>query len=297
MIDTKLLEALAAVIEEQSFDKAARRLFLTQSAVSQRIRLLEEKIGQMLVIRSVPIKPTLAGMALLRHYRQLSMLEESLFEELSPQENRERLSVKLAVNADSLDTWFQECVRKIIAAERVLLDLLVDDQSVTHSYLRSGEVQGAITSTPASFQGLTTLALGSLDYCCVATPAFQTRHFPHGLTWEHAQSAPVVMFNHKDRLQHDYLHLLFGETLTPPAHVMPSNTSFQGIILCGGAYGMVPRILARPYLEAGNLVDLRPETPLPVPHYYQCWSLQNRVLQDLAEIIVSTAKDKLSWTS
>jgi Transcriptional regulator len=173
MLDTKHLQALAAVITEQSFEKAARTLFLTQSAVSQRIRQLENQVGQMLVVRSAPVRPTPAGMAMLRHFRQLAVLEESLFEELAPRESEEFVSVTLAVNADSLDTWFSRSVRDILTGEKVLLDLVVDDQSVTHAYLRSGEVQGAITSTPANFQGLVTHDLGDMEYLCVATPEFR----------------------------------------------------------------------------------------------------------------------------
>jgi LysR family transcriptional regulator (chromosome initiation inhibitor) len=293
MIDTKHLQALAAVITEQSFERAARSLFLTQSAISQRIRQLEEHVGQMLVVRSVPIRPTSAGMAMLRHFRQLSILEESLFEELAPGESSTTVTVTLAVNADSLDNWFLRSIPDILAEENVLLDLVVDDQSVTHAYLRSGEVQGAITSTPANFQGLLTHDLGDMEYLCVATPAFRSRHCPHGFDRQAADTAPIVIFNHKDALQHEFLRQHFGEAITPPAHVMPSNISFQGLILQGGAYGMVSSILAEPYLKKGELIDLTPGETLRVPHFYQCWSLQSSLSRRIAEIIVRTARANL----
>lgn len=294
MLDTKQLQALAAVITEQSFEKAARTLFLTQSAVSQRIRQLENQVGQMLVVRSAPVRATPAGMAMLRHFRQLAVLEESLFEELAPRESEEFVSVTLAVNADSLDTWFSRSVRDILAGEKVLLDLVVDDQSVTHAYLRSGEVQGAITSTPAKFQGLTTHDLGDMEYLCVATPEFRTRHCPQGFDREAAGTAPMVIFSHKDALQHEFLKQRFGEDIEPPMHVMPSNISFQGLILAGGAYGMVSRILAAPHLDRGDLVDLAPGETLRVPHFYQCWSLQSGLSRRISDIIVRTARAHLS---
>lgn len=294
MLDTKHLQALAAVITEQSFEKAARTLFLTQSAVSQRIRQLENQVGQMLVVRSAPVRPTPAGMAMLRHFRQLAVLEESLFEELAPRESEEFVSVTLAVNADSLDTWFSRSVRDILTGEKVLLDLVVDDQSVTHAYLRSGEVQGAITSTPANFQGLVTHDLGDMEYLCVATPEFRTRHCPQGFDREAAGSAPMVIFSHKDALQHEFLRQRFGEEIEPPMHVMPSNISFQGLILAGGAYGMVSHILVAPHLERGDLVDLAPGETLRVPHFYQCWSLQSGLSRRISDIIVRTARAHLS---
>jgi LysR family transcriptional regulator (chromosome initiation inhibitor) len=290
MIDSKQLEALAAVITEQSFDKAARVLFLTQSAVSQRIRQLEERIGRMLVVRSSPVRPTPAGMALLRHYRQLAMLEQDLFDEIGPGENRGLETVKLAVNADSLDTWFLRGVRNILAEGGVLLELVVDDQSVTHAYLRSGEVQGAITSTPANFQGLLTHDLGDMEYLCVATPNFRDRYCRHGFDLEAAKHAPMVIFSRKDALQHEFLQQRFGEAISPPVHVMPSNISFQGLILEGLAYGMVSRILAEPHVQRGELVDLAPGETLRVPHFYQCWSLQSGLSRRMAEAVVATAR-------
>jgi len=293
MIDTKHLEALTAVITEQSFEKAARSLFLTQSAVSQRIRQLEERIGQMLVVRSVPVRPTPAGLAALRHFRQLTVLEESLFEELAPGRNSEPATMTLAVNADSLDNWFLRSIPEILANENVLFDLLVDDQSVTHAYLRSGEVQGAITSTPATFQGLVTHDLGDMEYLCVATPQFRERHCPRGFDKKAATQAPMVIFNHKDALQHEFLRQRFGEEIRPPVHVMPSNISFQGLILQGSAYGMVSSLLAKPHLAPGELIDLTPGETLRVPHYYQCWSLQSSLSQRVGDIIVRTAQANL----
>jgi len=293
MLDSKHLQALAAVITEQSFEKAARALYLTQSAVSQRIRQLEEHIGQMLVVRSAPVRPTPAGMAVLRHFRQLAVLEDSLFEELAPKMNSKPVTMTLAVNADSLDNWFLRSIPEILEKENVLLDLLVDDQSVTHAYLRSGEVQGAITSTPAAFQGLLTHDLGDMEYLCVATPRFRSRHCPRGFDRDAALRAPVVIFNHKDALQHEFLRQRFGEEIRPPVHVMPSNISFQGLILQGGAYGMVSRMLAEPYLARGELIDLAPGDKLRVPHYFQCWSLQSGLSRRVGEIIVRTARTTL----
>lgn len=294
MIDSKHLEALAAVITAGGFDKAAQALFLTQSAVSQRIRQLEERVGRMLVVRSSPVRPTPAGMALLRHYRQLATLEQSLFEELGANETPGRETVTLAVNADSLDTWFLQSVGSLLADGNLLLELVVDDQSVTHAYLRSGEVQGAITSTPARFQGLETHDLGDMAYVCVATPEFIRRHCPRGFDRDAANQAPMVVFSHKDRLQHEFLHQHFGHEINPPVHVMPSNISFLGIILHGGAYGMVERSLAEPHIREGRLIDLAPGETLLVPHFYQCWSLQSGLSRQVARAVVATAKTCLT---
>ena len=60
-IDLSQLRALAAVVDEGSFDAAASALHLTPSAVSQRIKALEQSAGRVLVRRTKPTEATEAG--------------------------------------------------------------------------------------------------------------------------------------------------------------------------------------------------------------------------------------------
>ena len=103
-LDPAALDCLAALADEQGFERAAQRLSITQSAVSQRLRTLEAQVGQPLVVRSRPLRLTEAGKVLLRFARQLQALRvdvaRELGERVAPQS---RLAI--AVNADSLATW------------------------------------------------------------------------------------------------------------------------------------------------------------------------------------------------
>ncbi len=78
MLDYAGLEALAAVLREGSFDRAARKLHVTPSAISQRIKLLEERVGQVLVMRGTPCTGTEAGRRLCLHVEQVALLENEL---------------------------------------------------------------------------------------------------------------------------------------------------------------------------------------------------------------------------
>jgi len=102
MLDYKLIEALALVIDEGGFERASASLCITQSAVSQRIRLLEEVCGQILLIRSSPPEPTPVGRNLLKHYRQVKLLEENLLVDLSINEDGPSPTLTIAVNAADL---------------------------------------------------------------------------------------------------------------------------------------------------------------------------------------------------
>lgn len=105
MLDYPLIAALAAVIREGSFEKAARSLHLSPSAVSQRVKLLEQRLGQVLVVRDSPCRATSAGLQLCRHAEQVSLLERELMASLPPRTGQGRPGhLRLAVNADSLST-------------------------------------------------------------------------------------------------------------------------------------------------------------------------------------------------
>ncbi|MFD1214953.1 LysR family transcriptional regulator, partial [Arthrobacter sp. GCM10027362] len=57
------LATFAAVVEHGTFDAAARRLHVTPSAVSQRIKAMEQAAGRVLLQRTAPVQPTAAGEA------------------------------------------------------------------------------------------------------------------------------------------------------------------------------------------------------------------------------------------
>src|SRR6478735_5010829 len=100
------LAALAAVVEHQTFDAAARALSITPSAVSQRIRALEAQLGRVAVTRSRPCRPTTAGAELVRLAREFALLEAEADRRLGAGTGRIELAV--VVNADSLATWFRQ---------------------------------------------------------------------------------------------------------------------------------------------------------------------------------------------
>src|SRR5690349_6445098 len=103
-LDPAGLDCLAALADHASFERAAQRLSISQSAVSQRLRALEAQVGQLLVVRSRPLRLSDAGKVLLRYARQWHALRADMARELGASLSvGERLPI--AVNADSLATW------------------------------------------------------------------------------------------------------------------------------------------------------------------------------------------------
>ncbi len=295
MLDYKLIEALAKVIQQGGFERASRVLCLTQSAVSQRVRQLEEVCGQVLLTRSSPPRPTAAGQALLKHYQQVSLLEEGLSQELLAQPAAGPSNLAIGINADSLASWFLEAVKPLLRQPEVLIDLRVDDQEQTHKYLRDGEVIGCISTEPGAIQGCRVDYLGRMEYRLLATPEFAERWFGQGLSLAATEKAPAVIFNSKDRLhQRFFEQFLGGSPEKFPAHYTPAPEAFLQMILQGYCYGMLPHWQSAEPLQAKRLQELLPGVSLPVELYWHCWNLESAPLQAFSRQLVNEAKRLLS---
>ena len=293
-LDPKQLRALHAVIEEQSFDKAAKRLHVTQSAISQRIRQLEEKLGQAVIIRSTPLMPTATGRRVLKFYYQLSLLEGELSQGLDQAQEQGFSRMPIAVNADSLDTWLPEALAPLLRQQPWVLDIKIDDQEQTHHLLKTGEVLGSISSSSQPMQGCHCIPLGIMRYRALASPAYITRYFAKGVTADTIAEAPVMEFNHKDELQNHYLRHIGIDAPVYPKHRVPATGPYFHLIQLGLGWGMVPDQQSATYLAQGIVQELTPEQGIDVPLYWHVWNLKSANLKQLTEAITQGAKRSLS---
>jgi LysR family transcriptional regulator (chromosome initiation inhibitor) len=291
MLDYALLAALAAVIRTGSFERAAQQLHVTPSAVSQRVKLLEERLGTILVVRGIPCTGTPAGQRLCQHVEQVSLLESELRHELPGiQHAGPPVTVRIAVNADSLATWF---VAAMAQTPDCLFDLVLDDQEHSADWLRRGEVLAAVTASAKPVQGCDSTPLGALRYIATASPAFVRRHFPEGLDDASLARAPRLTFNSKDRLQTRWTRQAFGTEIASPTHWLPSSQAFIDAALAGLGWGMNPEMLVAGHLRDGRLVALVPDQPLDVPLFWQRSRIASSTLADITRAVLSTARAML----
>ena len=291
MLDYALLAALAAVIRTGSFERAAQQLHVTPSAVSQRVKLLEERLGTILVVRGVPCTGTPAGQRLCQHVEQVSLLESELRHELPGiQHAGPPVTVRIAVNADSLATWF---VAAMAQTPDCLFDLVLDDQEHSADWLRRGEVLAAVTASAKPVQGCDSTPLGALRYLATASPAFVHRHFLEGLDDASLARAPRLTFNSKDRLQTRWTRQAFGTEIASPTHWLPSSQAFIDAALAGLGWGMNPERLVAGHLRDGRLVALVPDQPLDVPLFWQRSRIASSTLADITRAVLSTARAML----
>jgi LysR family transcriptional regulator (chromosome initiation inhibitor) len=252
------------------------------------VKLLEERIGAVLVVRGQPCLATEAGQRLCQHVEQVALLESSLRQSLPGLEPETRpVTLRIAVNADSLATWF---IQAMAATEGFLFDLVLDDQDYSADWLRRGEVVAAVTSYGKPIQGCNCYPLGALRYVATASPEFMERWFAEGLNAQSIARAPCLMFNQKDRLQAIWLQQALGMDVSPPVHWLPSSQAFVDGALAGLGWGMNPEALVQEHLRAGRLIALKPSDPLEVPLFWQQSRIVGSLLADVTRAVLSTAR-------
>ncbi|MBU4464654.1 MAG: LysR family transcriptional regulator ArgP [Actinobacteria bacterium] len=292
-ISLELAQTIAAVIDEGTMDAAARRLHITPSAVSQRVKTVEEQLGQVVIVRSKPVRATSAGAALVRLARQFALLEHDTLVELRADADDARVTVPLAVNADSLATWFLAPLARLAQDRPVVFELHRDDQDFTAGLLESGTVMGAVTSRESPVAGCRVSALGAMRYEAVASAEYVARWMPEGPIASAVTVAPIVDFDRRDDLQTRWLSAEGVDPAGPPRHFVPASNEFATAVRLGLGWALLPRLQSQDALDSGALVLLGGR-PIDVPLYWQQWNLRSALLDAIADEIVGEGRRVLS---
>lgn len=296
MFDRAQLEALSAVVQHGSFERAATALHVTRGAISLRIKALEEAMSTILLVREKPVVATRKGDILLRHIRALKTLEDDTICAILPTpQERAPVPVAIAVNADSLSTWFAPLVAQLLGQFKIALEIVSDDQDHTFARLTKGEVMGCVSSEPIAMPGFEATPLGAMHYQCVATPEFMQKYFPNGMSITAVLAAPALLFDRKDGLHDQYLEQLFGVRVAQyTRHYLPSPTALRDGICAGLGYAMAAGLRIAPLLETGQLVELTPSCKVSVPLYWHHWQMELPLAQAMTRTITVHAHKTLN---
>ncbi len=290
LLDPHQLAALAAILRHGSFEAAAAELSVTPSAISQRIKALEDRVGAALIHRGTPCTGTPAGLRIARHAEDIGLLEAKLARELALDQREGPVRVRIALPADSLATWFIDAMAR---AEDILFDLVIDDQDHSADWLRRGDVSAAITVGGQNITGCDAIALGTLRYLPTASPAFMQRWFSDGVSAKSLAQAPCLTFNRKDNLQKSWIYAQAGRHLSPPSHFLPSSNGFVDAAIAGLGWGMNPEGLVRGVIANGQLCEVIPNAPLDIELTWQIGRVLAPALAPLTRAVRRAAAQRL----
>lgn len=294
-MDREQLMTFMTVVEQQSFERAAAVLNVSRSAVSQRVKTLEEKLGCSLLVRDHPVHPTWRGDIVVSHVKALQLLELATAEKLNPHGASTPVPVSIAVNADSLATWLPSVLWSLLRTRRLVLEVIPDAPDHTVERLVRGEVLGCISTQPMlANRGYVAEPLGVMEYRCVATPAFVEQHFPTGLVLAAVLETPAVCFNRKDSLHDEFLLRRFGVKVERYAkHYLPVPGALLNAVLAGVGYGLVPTLQVDALGVRSQLVELAPDVPMQVPLYWHRWAAESDLLSEVSRLVVEEARRAL----
>lgn len=291
------VRTLLAVVDEGTFDAAAAALHVTPSAVSQRVKSLEQRTGRVLLVRTKPVRPTESGEIVVRFARRLARLERDAHAELGMSGSGEPTRLSIAVNADSLATWFLPALTRVPEELRLCFELRREDEDHTAALLREGAVMAAVTSSPDPVAGCSVRALGRMRYLPVASPDCAERWLGTSTGTplrDVIGSAPVVAFDRNDDFQDDFVRALAGGPgASALRHFVPTSEGFVDAVVAGMGWGMMPEVQAEPLLRAGRLVRLLPGRSVDVPLFWQQWKLDFPALGAMAEAVAAVAAETL----
>ena len=284
-LDAHQLAALAAVIELGSFDAAAEWLHVTPSAVSQRIKTLEQRVGQVLVVREKPCRATAAGVPLLRLAAQTALLESEALAETTGG-SAELTRIAIAINADSMSTWFTAVLTGL---PDILFDIRIEDQDHSARLLREGAVMGAVTTDRTPVPGCRVQSLGVMRYLPVASADYLHRYLTSGFTREAVAAAPSIAWNRDDALQDMLVRKAFRRAVARPVHYVPTAEGFAAAVRAGLGWGMFPEQLAAQELANGTFVQVT-SSYLDVPLFWQCWKLDSPMIKTITDTVQAAAR-------
>jgi LysR family transcriptional regulator (chromosome initiation inhibitor) len=291
------LRTFVAVVDNGSFDAAARQLHITPSAVSQRMKSLETSVGRVLVERGKPVVATSSGQVVLRLARQIALLESDALQDLGADASADPAGftrIPVVVNGDSLNTWVLPALSAVAESHRICVEVHREDQDHSLALLRQGTVMAAITSDARPVQGCAVRLLGGMRYRPMATPEFVRTWLPDGPTIDNLARAPMVVYDRKDDLQDRYLRRRTRRSLIPPRSYVPASADFADAVRLGLGWGMLPEQQSGAHEASGALVAVDPEATIDVPLYWQQWRLDSGLLGVLADAVAAAASASLN---
>jgi DNA-binding transcriptional LysR family regulator len=176
-MNLRFVEAYHWAVTLKSVTRAAEKLFITQSALSSRIAVLEEELGVLLLDRrDKQFRLTTAGVRFARHAERLLNLQRDIKLEFGGGPATRAVSLRVGVIESVLHSWLIDWLQALrVQHPGMELELTVETTPVLLDHMRRGAADLVIAALPADGDGVRTRALASMPMVFVGQAQRHTR--------------------------------------------------------------------------------------------------------------------------
>lgn len=189
MLDLKFAECLSAILNSGSFSKAASNMYISQPALSQTIKKLEQMLGTPVLNRdTTPISLNYAGKIYIQAMQQVEAINTNLSNELNEIRNETRGTLRLGV---SLQRGMQLLPLVVppfaIRYPQVDIDLTERGSTTLEKFLQEGKCDIALITTEPHFLDLHYELLETEEVVLVAA-----KDSSFGKTYQEGDEIPIT---------------------------------------------------------------------------------------------------------
>lgn len=249
-----LLEAFMAVAKYQTVNAAARNIHLTQTAVTQRIISLEQKLQTTLFIRTKHgMKITQEGEKLLRYCQTVTDLSMQTFDELAGAGITSMQRVTISGPSSIMSSRIvPTCMKLSKKFPQLYLTFDINDTDDVIIGLRQGYSHFAVIKPQQVNQEMHSKELLPEKYLLVCSKKWATRSLSDIL-----ENERIIDFNEGDVMTFNYLqHYGLLDAANPNRLFVNRTDALQNMIVSGYGYGVLTEEFSQDLLKSGKLITL-----------------------------------------
>jgi len=248
------LHAFMAIVRYQTVHNAARHLHLTQTAVTQRIRVLERNLNTTLFIRTKRgMILTPEGEALQRYCQSAQALEGEALSMIKKAAIDQTVELCICGPTSIMQSRIVSmCFPVMKKFPNLLMQFNISDTEDRHQQLRTGQCQFAVLQEEHVSLVMRHKLLVPEKYVLVCSKQWQDQPLEAIIKNQH-----IVDYNANDQMSFNYLkHYKLFEFAKHERYFANRPEILAALIEAGFGYGVLTEEFSQPYVEKGSLIVL-----------------------------------------
>ena len=223
-MDLRQLEMAIAVADNASFTRASQQLYVAQSAISRKIKLLEEELGEPLFKRvNKKVYVTTAGQTLLRYARSIFLDMRNAKLEISEIAHLDRGQLRVGAGMLACTYVLPPVLEKFKTLHpRVDLGVITGPSDLLLSKLSDNQIELGVLTLPIRHADLQVVPLITEEMVVITNPKHPVLSQKDSISAEELSDYPLILFPRGARTR-DVLDRFFQDAGITPRIVMEAE--------------------------------------------------------------------------